>query len=334
MASLLESKPADIAVDPLKAQLKKTAKRFEGTYKQVPKVPWTDLLVNHFGNPDWVTLYPLAEGSLREDADGQAWGTPKGLIAPRTACKLFHDGVFILSKTDETVKFMQDRIPEMCHKQFKKKQWRKQFLEACRRVCCRLAIGLGFKPNCVAEDVFIHAILNMSFELGWNRIKDYTAGIPMTDRDRDFGRIHKLAANEEILNLSKGAEAAAAASSKKKDFQLDIKVMDPKQWFKCYESKLSTMFDHIVEVHPDDTDNWSISTGSTNTTTSNSTSPMRRDKQRSESMGSAASDISADVNSFVLPKIDEEAPKEGGLGGQKLSASNLAQLAEQLGNKN
>ena len=156
----------------------------EGTYKQIPKVPWTELLVNHFGNPDWVSLYPIQEGSLREDADGQLWGTPKGLLPPRTACKLFHDGVYILNKSEESVKFMQDRIPEMCHKQFKKKQWRKQFFEACRRVCCRLSIGLGFKPNCVAEDVFIHAILNMSFELGWNRIKEYLAGIPQTDRDR------------------------------------------------------------------------------------------------------------------------------------------------------
>ena len=156
----------------------------EGTYKQVPKVPWTELLVNHFGNPDWVTLYPLVEGSVKEDAEGQLWGTPKSLLPPRTACKLFHDGVYILDKCEENVKFMQDRIPEACHKQFKKKQWRKQFFEACRRVCCRLAIGLGFKPNCVAEDVFIHAILNMSFELGWNRIKEFTAGVPMTERDR------------------------------------------------------------------------------------------------------------------------------------------------------
>jgi hypothetical protein len=308
----------------LKSKLKKTPKRFEGTYKQIPKVPWTELLVNHFGNPDWVSLYPIQEGTLREDAEGQMWGTPKGLLPPRTACKLFHDGVYILNKSEESVKFMQDRIPEMCHKQFKKKQWRKQFFEACRRVCCRLSIGLGFKPNCVAEDVFIHAILNMSFELGWNRIKEHLAGIPMTDRDRDFNRVHKLAANEEILALTKGAEAAASAS-KKTTFKLDVKTADPKQWFKCYEPKLSTMFDHVVEVHPDDTDAWSVSTGSTLSTASASTSPSRRDKMRSESLGSAASD--GEVPNFVLPSIDEE-PK---LGGQKLSASNLAALAEQLG---
>lgn len=319
------SQPAPSDVD-LKSKLKKTAKRFEGTYKQVPKVPWTELLVNHFGNPDWVTLYPLVEGSVKEDAEGQLWGTPKSLLPPRTACKLFHDGVYILDKCEENVKFMQDRIPEACHKQFKKKQWRKQFFEACRRVCCRLAIGLGFKPNCVAEDVFIHAILNMSFELGWNRIKEFTAGVPMTERDRDFARVHKLAANEDILALTKGADAAPS-NSKKTTFNLDIKVRDPKQWFKCYEAKLSTMFDHIVEVHPDDADAWSVSTGSTMSTASQSSSPSRRDKLRSESMGSAASDY--DVPNFVLPSIDEES----GLGGSKLSASNLAALAEQLNNQ-
>ena len=143
----------------------------------------------------------------------------------------------------------------------------------------------------------------------------------------DFNRVHKLAANEEILALNKGVEAVAAASSKKTTFKLDVKTADPKQWFKCYEPKLSTMFDHVVEVHPDDTDAWSVSTGSTMSTASASSSPSRRDKLRSESMGSATSD--GDIPNFVLPSIDEE-PK---LGSQKLSASNLAALAEQLGNQ-
>ncbi len=106
-------------------------------------MPWTDLLVNHFGNPDWLTLYPLAEGSLREDADGQTWGTPKGLIPPRTACKLFHDGVYILNKTDEAVKFMQVTKKEEKIVALPDFLCRPFFLTACNPFLCLLIFSLS-----------------------------------------------------------------------------------------------------------------------------------------------------------------------------------------------
>ena len=40
---------------------------------------------------------------------------------------------------------------------------------------------------------------------------------------KDFARVHKLAANEDILALTKGADAAPS-NSKKTTFNLDIKV--------------------------------------------------------------------------------------------------------------
>ena len=127
-----------------------------------------------------------------------------------------------------------------------KKQWRKQFYEAMRRVCCRLVVrppsplhnsplpslpsarpssptatthrhhdhdhdqvGLGFRPNCLAEDAFIHAVLGMAFELGWQRIAEHTAGLPEFVGDRDFSKVLKFAANEDVGNLLKGIEPAA-----------------------------------------------------------------------------------------------------------------------------
>ncbi len=131
----------------------KASSRFAGTYKDktIPKVEWYTLLRNQFGNPDWAALYPLnAKAEL---------ATRGQLLSPRMACKLFHDSLFIIKQGESTnPKYIQDRIPEVAHKQFKKKQWRKQFYEAMRRVCCRLSIGLGFRPNCMAEEVFIHAV--------------------------------------------------------------------------------------------------------------------------------------------------------------------------------
>jgi hypothetical protein len=108
------------------------------------------------------------------------------------ACKLFHDAVHIVKEGEKNSKYVQDLIPEIAHKCYKKKQWRKQFFEAMRRVCCRLALGKGFRPNCVAEDVFIHSVLSMAFSLGWRRIDQYISPLPESDADKDFSRVSRL----------------------------------------------------------------------------------------------------------------------------------------------
>jgi hypothetical protein len=129
------------------------------------------------------------------------------------ACKLFHDAVFLIKEGEKAPKYIQDRIPDIAHKCYKKKQWRKQFFEAMRRVVCRLALGKGFRPNCVAEDVFIHSVLNSSFELGWRRIAAFVDPLPESDADKDFTRVTRLGANEEIGALVKNAAADGAAAA-------------------------------------------------------------------------------------------------------------------------
>lgn len=309
MATFVSSAPAaPAASSPTAATgLLKTAKRFQGTYKAVPKVDWLILLANDFGHPDWNKLYPLNDKEQ-----------PKGILTPRMACKLFHDGVHIIRKGEEVPKFVQDLIPEIAHKQFKKKQWRKQFFEAMRRVACRLSIGLGFKPNCVAEDVFIHAILGMSFELGWRRLEAQLEPLPVSDKDRDFARVQKLGANEAVAEL--GKVASGGGETKAKKFVVDAKMSDPKQWFKCYEPSLNTMFDHIVALHEDDTEGWSVCSASTAESTGSARSPAR--SHRADSVGST------DAPAIILTPIVEETPES--LTESRLSASNLAALAEQL----
>jgi len=288
-------------------------KRFQGTYKAVPKVDWLALLQHDFGHPDWAVLYPL---NSRDQA--------KGMLTPRMACKLFHDGVYIIRKGEESAKFVQDLLPDIAHKNFKKKQWRRQFFEAMRRVCCRLSIGLGFKPNCVAEDVFIHAILGMSFELGWRRIEAHTESLPISDQDRDFVRVQKLGANESVGELGK---SVTDTSKKVKKFQVDPKMNDVKQWFRCYEPSLNTMFDHVVHMHDEDTEAWSVCSVSTADST-HSGGPSR--SARADSITSMSSEVES---RFVLldPIVEEtreglrSANSEG-----RLSAANLAALVEQL----
>jgi len=213
------------------------------------------LLSNEFGSPDWTKLYPLKEsGEVKEK--GQ-------LLTPRLACKLFHDGLYIIQKGEENAKFVQDRIPEVAHKCYKKKQWRKQFFESMRRVCCRLAIGLGFRPNCMAEDAFIHAILGMSFELGWRRINDHIEHLPESPQDRDYGRVLKFGANDDVGNMLKGVDATTTTSTASKTKKTTVNAsVDIKGWFKCYDTSQAHMFDHIVLLEADETDNWSVTTSS------------------------------------------------------------------------
>ena len=244
---------------------------FLGTYKVVPKVDWVALLEKDFGHPNWAVLYPL-------NAKGQA----VGILTPRMACKLFHDGIYIIKKGEESPKFVQDRIPDIAHKCYKKKQWRKQFFEAMRRVVCRLALGKGFRPNCVAEDVFIHAILGMSFELGWRRIEQFIEPLPESEQDKDFTRVTRLGANDEVGSLLKAsannagdAGAAAAAPAKKKattNANIAAAKLDVKSWFQCYEVSEDHLFDHIVFISEEETDDWSVTTGSTLSTTGRSES--------------------------------------------------------------
>lgn len=248
------------------------SKRHQGTYKVVPKVDWVALLEKDFGHPNWAVLYPL-------NAKGQA----VGILTPRMACKLFHDGVYIIKKGEESPKFVQDRIPDIAHKCYKKKQWRKQFFEAMRRVVCRLALGKGFRPNCVAEDVFIHAILGMSFELGWRRIEALIEPLPESDQDKDFTRVTRLGANDEVGSMLKASanaadpNAAAAAPAKKKagtSTAIAAAKLDVKSWFQCYEVSEDHLFDHIVFISEEETDDWSVTTGSTLSTTDRSQSQL------------------------------------------------------------
>lgn len=199
-------------------------KRFEGTYKTAEPVEWVRLTSTNFNNPDWAALYPL-----------NSKGAPVGLLSPRMACKLFHDALFILQKASENEKYLQDRIPECTHKFYKKKQWRKQFVEGARRVACRLAKGMAFSPNCAAEECFVHVILRDTFELGWRRIAALVETLPETDKDRDFARVVRLASNDEIANLYK--VDGDGGKEKKVDF---------KAWFKAFHSEPAHINDHMM----------------------------------------------------------------------------------------
>lgn len=148
-----------------------------GTYNQVPKIEWSNLQAHEFGEPNWVAMYPINSKS----------GQPSGVLPPRLACKLFHDGIYLINKAEENPKFYQDRLPECCIKFYKKKQFRKQCIEAGKRVICRLARGMGIAPNCVADEIFMYVVLKDAFDLGWRRIAQHIENIPETEKDKDYG---------------------------------------------------------------------------------------------------------------------------------------------------
>lgn len=153
------------------------------------------------------------------------------------ACKLFYDALLILERTEENPKYLQDKLPECTHKFYKKKQWRKQFIEAARRVACRLSKGLAFSPNCTAEEAFIHVLMKDAFELGWRRIAAIIEDIPETDKDKDFARVTRVTNNDEIAFLYKGDGEAGKE-----------KAIDFKTWFKAHHADESHITDHMIRL--------------------------------------------------------------------------------------
>ena len=59
-------------------------------------------------------------------------------------------------------------------------------------------LGLGFAPNCVAEEVFVYCLLKDAFELGWRRINEHIEHWPETEKDKDYGRVQRLMGGDEI----------------------------------------------------------------------------------------------------------------------------------------
>jgi len=228
------------------------SKRYDGTYNQVPitRGEWSNLTANEDGEspqPDWALLYPINNK-----------GQPTGLLSPRLACKLFHDGIYLMNKSDENYggnpKFYQDRLPECVIKFYKKKQFRKQCIEAGRRVVFRLAKGMGFAANCVAEEIFVYIVLKDAFDLGWRRITQFVDHLPETDKDRDYNRVQRLTGGEDISFLYRtDADAKVVATKPTKESKETNKARESKtafsdfrNWFHGYD--LNKLHDHDIHI--------------------------------------------------------------------------------------
>ena len=66
----------------------------------------------------------------------------------------------------------------------------------------------------------------------------------------------KFGANEDVGNLLKGIDQPAKKGG------VDLSKADVKTgWFRGYDLSVTHMFDHIVAIHDDETDDWSATTG-------------------------------------------------------------------------
>jgi hypothetical protein len=61
----------------------------------------------------------------------------------------------------------------------------------------------------------------------------------------------------------KGTESVAPTKSKTGGLDPKMKMDVKVGWFKCYDVSTNHMFDHIVQIHDDECDGWSVTTGST-----------------------------------------------------------------------
>lgn len=72
-------------------------------------------------------------------------------------------------------------------------------------------LGLGFAPNCVAEEVFVYCLLKDAFDLGWRRINQYVEDLPETEKDKDYSRVQRLMGGEDIAVLYRSDPDAKVA---------------------------------------------------------------------------------------------------------------------------
>jgi hypothetical protein len=72
------------------------------------------------------------------------------------------------------------------------------------RVVCRLALGKGFDATALLKTCSF-SVLNSFIELGWRRIGAFVDPLPESAADKDFTRVTRLGANEEIGVLVKTA---------------------------------------------------------------------------------------------------------------------------------
>lgn len=86
------------------------------SYKDLDNLDWEYCVIKN-RNPDWLSLYPV------NAKDGITNPVSLHQLPPRTAAKLYLDALFMLEKYDENQKYLQDRIPTISHKYYKKKQW-------------------------------------------------------------------------------------------------------------------------------------------------------------------------------------------------------------------
>jgi hypothetical protein len=207
------------------------AKRFAGTYRAYPKLAWEQIASSE--QPDFAAHYKV-----------KANGAPAGLLSPRMAAKLFSDALFHVKNFEENPKYLLDKLPEGCYKFYKKKQWRRQMFESCKRVVCRLAKGQGFNANCVGEEAFVHVVLQSAFELGWNRSKSLWEELPESDKDRDFARVIRAGGSDEVLALWRGDDKSDAAKYK--------------NWFVPFNNDETRLTDHFLrddaDIEEDDED--------------------------------------------------------------------------------
>ena len=99
-------------------------------------------------DPDWFLFYDFHDTE-----------TVQGLITPRMAYKL-HDAGYCLINVLQTMGFDLGgrEFPKCCDPFLKKKFWRNSFIASIERVLYRLSKGIGFQPNCTAEEMAVHLI--------------------------------------------------------------------------------------------------------------------------------------------------------------------------------
>jgi hypothetical protein len=171
-------------------------------------------------------------------------------FSPRMAALLHHAGCLYADQvlelgTDEIDEFTLDDLPGVAHTYARKTSWALAYREAARRLVARLGKGQEPQPNCTAEEMALHKIIELAQDMYSSEdesIMDTLQDIPRSKKDEDFDMVSDVAFQDHDVLMLFDMPGAVLGNGPIQQM-MDFANLHPDEWFKPFKSE--RVNDHV-----------------------------------------------------------------------------------------